>query len=237
LTRNRVLVWDGCVNVRDLGGLPLAGSGETKFRVVVRADSIGGLTEEGWRALRNYGVQSAVDLRADEEVAQDARRAAPIPVVRAPIVPWEIAPLADNWPSMRVGYLALLERFRPQFVRAVAAIATAEEPIVIHCQGGRDRTGLVVALVLALAGVDAETIAADHALSDANWAPFLDAWYAEAETEEERERRRHITRPAGRTMVEILGEVDSRHGGPDAYLREGGVTGEQLDRLVLRLRP
>jgi protein-tyrosine phosphatase len=182
-------------------------------------------------------VQSAVDLRSDEEVAEDVPRAAPFPVLRAPIVPWEVTGFAREWPSMRVGYLALLDHFRPQFVRAVAAVARAEAPIVIHCQGGRDRTGLVVALVLSLAGVDAETIAADHALSDENWAPFLATWYAEAESEAELERRRRIARPAGRTMAEILGEVDSRYGGPRRYLVDAGASEQDLDSLVLRLRP
>jgi protein-tyrosine phosphatase len=237
LTRDRVLVWDGCVNVRDLGGLPLADGRETRFGVVVRADSIGGLTEKGWRALREYGVESAVDLRADEEVAEDSPRTAPIPVVRFPIVPWHIAHLAHDWPSMRVGYLAVLEHFRSQFAQAVGAIATVEAPVVVHCQGGRDRTGLVVALVLALAGVDAETIAADHAASDENWAPLLDRWFAEAESEQELERRHQIARPAGRTMVEVLAEVDGRYGGPAAYLLGAGASEDDLDKLVLRLRP
>jgi protein-tyrosine phosphatase len=236
LTRDRVLEWDGCVNVRDLGGLPLEG-GETRFGVVVRADSIGGLTDPGWRALHAYGVRSAVDLRADEEVAEDAPRDAPIPVTRVPIVPWEIPELAGDWPSMRVGYLAVLEHFRPRFAQAVTAVATAEAPIVIHCQGGRDRTGLVVALVLALAGVEPETIAADHAESDENWAPLLDDWFAAAESDQERERRRRIARPAGRTMVEILAEVDALYGGPRPYLSGGGASDEDIDMLVLRLRP
>jgi hypothetical protein len=51
LSPDRVLAWDGCVNVRDLGGLPLNGGGETQFGVVVRADSVRGLTERGWQAL------------------------------------------------------------------------------------------------------------------------------------------------------------------------------------------
>ena len=224
------------MNVRDLGGLPCEGGGETRFGVVVRADSIGGLSEEGWRALRAHGVQSAVDLRADTEVAEDAPRSAPVPVVRAPIVPWELGDLAQDWPSMHVGYLALLEHFQPAFARALTAVATADAPVVVHCQGGRDRTGLVVALMLALVGVDSETIAADHALSDENWAPFLDDWFAEAESEAERERRRRIARPAGRTMVGILAEVDARYGGPRAYLLQAGVSEGDLDRIVLRLR-
>jgi protein-tyrosine phosphatase len=235
LTRERVLVWDGCVNVRDLGGLPIRGGGETRYGVIVRADSIRGLTERGWAELTKYGVRSAVDLRADDEVAEDPAGDAPIPVRRIPITPWELAELTHDWPSMRVGYLALLDHFRTQFADAVSALATADGPVVVHCQGGRDRTGLVVALTLHLVGVDAETIALDHAKSDENWGPFLEAWFAEASSEAELERRRRIARPAGRTMVDILAEVDSRYGGPRRYLLDSGAFPGDLDRLVLRL--
>jgi protein-tyrosine phosphatase len=235
LTRERVLVWDGCVNVRDLGGLPIVGGGETRYGVIVRADSIRGLTEGGWAALTEYGVRSAVDLRADDEVAEDPGGDAPIPVLRVPITPWELGELAHDWPSMRIGYLALLDRFRTQFADAISTLATADGPVVVHCQGGRDRTGLVVALALQLVGVDPETIAADHARSDENWAPFLNAWYEEAPTEEERERRRRIARPAGRTMAQVLAEVDTRYGGPRRYLLDAGASREHLHSLVLRL--
>lgn len=232
MTRNRVLVWDGCVNVRDLGGLPLEGGGETQFGVVVRADSIRGLTELGWQALLDYGVGSAIDLRAADELAADPQVEAPIPVVHAPLAPSNL-----DWSSMRAGYLDLLETFRPQFARVVTLVARAERPVVVHCQGGRDRTGLVVALVLALAGVDFETIATDHELSEENWAPYLDAWYAEAESEQELERRRRVTAPAGRAMVAVLEEVAARYGSPRLYLVSGGASEEDLDRLVLRSRP
>jgi protein-tyrosine phosphatase len=156
-------------------------------------------------------------------------------VLRVPITPWEIADLAYDWPSMHVGYLALLEHFRTQFADAVSALATADGPVVVHCQGGRDRTGLVVALVLHLVGVDVETIALDHARSDENWEPFLEAWFAEAPTAEELERRRRIARPAGRTMVDILEEVDSRYGGPRRYLLGSGASEQDIDSLVLTL--
>jgi protein-tyrosine phosphatase len=231
LTRERVLSWDGCVNVRDLGGLPLAGGGQTCFDVVVRADSIRGLTERGWRDLVDYGVLSAIDLRAPDELAADEPSIeAPIPVAHAPLAPSNL-----DWPAMRDGYLGLLESARPRFVRVIGLVAKAETPVVVHCQGGRDRTGLVAALLLALAGVDYETIAADHALSDENWAPYLDAFYAEAETQDERERRRRITAPAGRTMAEILEDVERRYGGVRRYLVGGGAAREDLNRVVLRL--
>jgi len=226
LNRDCVLVWDGCVNVRDLGGLPLAGGGETSFGVVVRADSIRGLTGRGWQALLDYGIVSAIDLRAPDELAADPPVDAPIPVTHLPLAPSNL-----DWWSMRDGYLGLLESSHARLVEAMALLARAETPVVVHCQGGRDRTGLVVALLLAAAGVDFETIAADHALSDESWAPYLDAFYAEADTAQERERRRRITAPAGRTMAETLGEVDRRYGGVRRYLEQ-----VDLDSLVLRLR-
>lgn len=227
MTRDRVLVWDGCVNVRDLGGLPLEDGGETRFGVVVRADSIRGLTERGWQALLEYGVRSAVDLRAEDELAADPPGEAPIPVAHLPLAPSNL-----DWPSVRAGYVGLLENYRPQFAEAATAIARADEAVVVHCQGGRDRTGVLVGLLLRLAGVELDAIVADHVRSEESWAPYLDAWYAAAETEEELARRHRVSAPAGRAMAEVLEHVDARYGGPAAYL--GGA--EALDRLVLRLR-
>src|SRR5204863_1031520 len=119
---------DGCVNVRDLGGLPLAGGGETSFGVLVRGDSIGGLTDKGWAALQDYGVTTVVDLRGDHEL-EEFRRGGdqPVPVTRIPITP-SAGPGCD-WPSMLEAYLGVLEEFRGQFAAAVAAIAAAEPPV------------------------------------------------------------------------------------------------------------
>jgi hypothetical protein len=57
--RERVLAWDGCINVRDLGGLPTEDGRETRFGIVVRADAIRGLTDKGLKALADYGVRLA----------------------------------------------------------------------------------------------------------------------------------------------------------------------------------
>jgi hypothetical protein len=225
--RERVLVWDGCVNVRDLGGLPLAGGGETRFGVVVRADSIAGLTARGWRALQDYGVRTAIDLRGDHELEGAAK--GPIPVTRIPITP--LSGPAWEWPSMLEAYLAVLDEFRPQFAAVVDALAAADPPVVVHCLGGRDRTGLVTALILSAAGVGVDAIAADHGLSDESLAPHNLTWFEEAPDEAEAGRRRRIAQPAGRTMAAVLGEVERRYGGPAGYLRASG-----LDTLVLRLR-
>jgi hypothetical protein len=86
--------------------------------------------------------------------------------------------------------------------------------------------------MLRLAGVPLDVIAADHALSDENWAPQNAHWLAEAADEWERERRRRIIQPAGETMAAVLDGLDVRD-----YLLAGGVTVGDLDTLVVRLRP
>jgi protein-tyrosine phosphatase len=229
--RSRVLAWDGCVNVRDLGGLPLEGGGETRFGVCVRADSIRALTGEGWRALADYGVRLAVDLRGDAEVADDPPAELPIEVVRFS-VPGEEVPEVREWPSMLEAYRAFLRRFRPEFAGAAGAVAREDGPVVVHCYGGRDRTGLACALMLRLAGVPLDVIAADHALSDEHLAPLTGRWHEDAPDEPTRQRRRRVTTPAGRTMAEVLAGLDVR-----GYLLAGGAAPAELDTLVLRLRP
>jgi hypothetical protein len=236
LTAARVLAWDGCVNVRDLGGLATQDGAETRFGVVVRADSIRALTPKGWGALVSFGVRRAIDLRADAEVAADRPEAPPIPVVRVPIVPWETA-AGHDWPSMREGYLVVLEHFRDRFARVVDELAASKGPVVVHCMGGRDRTGLAVALVLRLAGVAPTTIAEDHAESDGNWAPFLGRWYAEAKTRPELERRRRIAAPAGTAMVDVLAELESRYGGVPEYLLAAGADAAAIGEVRRRLVP
>jgi protein-tyrosine phosphatase len=233
LTRStsRVLAWDGCINVRELGGLPLEGGGETRCGVAVRADSIRTLTDEGWRAVAAYGVRVAVDLRGDDELEDDPPAELPIDVVRFPM-PGNEVPVVWEWPSMQVAYLGLLDRFRRELAGAAMTVSRAEAPVVIHCQGGRDRTGLASALILRLAGVPLEAIAADHALSDENWAPHSEEWYAEAPDEWERERRRRVTQPAGKTMADVLAGLDVRE-----YLAGGGVSTTDLDTLVVKLCP
>jgi hypothetical protein len=216
--------------VRDLGGLPLEGGGETRFGVAVRADSIRTLTDAGWRALADYGVRLAIDLRGDDELALDPPGDVPIDVQREPVA-GGMVPIVWEWPTMLVAYRGLLEHFAPRFAETVTAVARSESPVVVHCQGGRDRTGLASALMLRLAGVPLDVIAADHAISDVNWAPQNEQWLAQAPDEWERERRRRIIQPAGETMARVLDGLDV----PD-YLRAAGAEDRYLDILVVRLR-
>ena len=231
---DRILRWDGCVNVRDLGGLPLADGGETAYRVVVRADWLPGLSETGRRALVDYGVSLIVDLRPAREDSEDEFEPLPVPVVRQAMDPRPVR-AAWEWPSMREAYLALADSYRRSLARALTALGDAEPPAAIHCAGGRDRTGIACGMALWLAGVEPDVIAADHALSDESWAPHNDEWLAEAPDERERERRRRILQPAGRTLAEVLEEIE-RSDGIRAFLLGAGADERALDRLVARLR-
>jgi hypothetical protein len=136
---------------------------------------------------------------------------------------------------MREAYVALADRYRGELAQALTLLGDAEPPAAIHCAGGRDRTGIACGMALWLAGVEPDAIAADHALSDESWAPFNEKWLAEAPDEAERERRRRISLPAGRTLVDVLEGIEETEG-IRARLLGAGAGEAALDRLVARLR-
>jgi hypothetical protein len=215
--------------------LPLFGGGETAYRVVVRADSLPGLTEAGRRSLVDYGVTLVVNLRPQLEGEDEAPvEALPVPVLRTPMDPRPI-PAAWDWPTMRDAYLALADHYREELARALTALGDADPPAAIHCAGGRDRTGIACGMALWLAGAEPDAIAADHALSDESWAPFNEEWLEGAPDETERERRRRISKPAGRTLVDVLEEIEQREGIRNRLLA-AGADEASLERLVTRLR-
>jgi protein-tyrosine phosphatase len=247
LQPERTLIWDGCVNVRDLGGHATEDGRTTRFGAVVRADSVRTLTDAGWDALLAYGVSRIVDLRLHSELALDPPRELSVEVVHVPLMheiddeEWvEIDAIGDAQPdaaaSTRAVYLEFLERRRPQFAQAFAAVAGAPEgTVVVHCHSGKDRTGLVVALLLRAVGVDIETIAADYALSGPNLREQLVTWVAAADDDVERERRRRIGSAPAEAMVAVLEELERRYGSVREYLHAAGVQAETLDRATARL--
>ena len=243
----RRLAWDGCANVRDLGGHTTVAGGATRFGSVVRADLIRRLSDSGWRALVNYGVRTIVDLRFREELEADPPAELPVDVVHISLLGTideeygtELDALARSAGSVADGtkavYLEFLERFRPNFAAAIRAIADAPDGgVLVHCAGGKDRTGLVVALLLSLAGVPREDIAADYALSERNLAERTAAWLAGAGDDEERERIARIAACPPEAMHGVLDELDRRYGGVREYLRAAGLTDDELDRAASRL--
>jgi protein-tyrosine phosphatase len=242
----RTLRWDGCVNVRDLGGLPLPG-GTTRRGAVVRSDNARRLTDAGWQALADHGVRTVVDLRWPEEIADDPPAALPIEAVNVSLfgnldqdyfkeLDARVAPL-ETAERVRETYLEFLELCRANFAAAIAAVADAPEGgVLIHCAAGKDRTGLISALLLALAGVPEETIAEDYAESEANLAELTAKWIAEAPDDAERQHRRHLAVTPREAMLGVLAALDERYGGVRGYLLAAGASAGTLDRAAARLR-
>lgn len=246
----RQLAWDGCLNVRDLGGHPTSDGGETRFGAIVRTDTVHGLSDDGWRSLVDYGIGTIVDLRGDHERADDPPRALDISVVHAPFMEanegeWraidaeleQVNAQAAGASRTREVYLIFLEHFRDNVGAAFRAVARApEDGVVIHCVGGKDRTGLLTAFLLHVAGVDVDEIAADYALSEERLRPRTQAWLDAAETEAEREEILHISRTPAEVIPGVFEELGRRYGGVEAYLRAAGVDDDDLAQARARLR-
>jgi protein tyrosine/serine phosphatase len=242
------LVWDGCINVRDLGGLGAVGGATTQHGRVVRADNLRKLSEQGRQALVDHGVARVVDLRFPEELAEDPEGDLPVEVVHVSLFgdnrtpEWQAeqnaamddAATAEEY--LVWSYGAFLDRYRGKFAAAVQAIADAPDgAVVVHCLGGKDRTGLITALLLRIAGVPAEAVGEEYALTEAALAPTTAAWIAQGPDEADR-RRRELLRPApASVMVDVLRGLDERYGGVGEYLRGAGVTDDSLERIRDRL--
>jgi protein-tyrosine phosphatase len=168
----RDLDWDGCFNVRDLGGLATVDGAATRWGALVRADALDGLTSAGWAALVGHGVRTVVDLRNDDELGPDAApRPAAVTTFHLPLDGTEDREFWDVWDrgpqfGTPLYYQPHLERFPERSARVITAIANARPGgVAFHCGGGRDRAGQIAMLVLALVGVSPEEIVADYELS------------------------------------------------------------------------
>jgi protein-tyrosine phosphatase len=225
---SRHLDWQGCFNARDLGGLPLVDGGETRWGQLIRSDS---LDQVEWSVVRDYGVRTVIDLRNDDE-----RAAAPKHALHIPLDVSEDREFWDVWASgwqfgTPLYYGPHLERFPERSAAVLRAIARAEPGgVVFHCGGGRDRVGQIAMLVLALAGVSAEHIAADYALSYER----LPALYAARGEEDQRPSIEAHLAERGTTVEEVL--IDTlRSIDVEEVLRAGGSTDEELAAVRSRL--
>ena len=160
------LTWDGCVNVRDLGGL-----GRVKPRAVVRMEAPTRLTAIGWAEAWAHGVRTIVDLRDSDEGEPDGTpRPAGMTTVRVPLDPVG-TPFYEHWQKIDnlaspLYFPAMLAEHPGRIVTAVRAIANAAPGcVVFHCAGGKDRTGLMALVLLTLAEATPEEIIADYLLS------------------------------------------------------------------------
>lgn len=234
---DRHLEWDGCFNVRDLGGLPAAGGRRIRRGAVVRADAVDRLSAAGWSALVAHGVRTVIDLRnEDERGPQAAPRPEAIVTLNLPLDGVEESEFWDEWASgaqfaTPLYYRAHLDRLPERSARVIAAIAQARPGgVLFHCVGGRDRTGQIAMLLLALAGVEPEEIAADYALSTERLRRRYAALGEQDQGPEIEDFLRREGTSAREVIVSTLASVDV-----EARLRAGGLRDEDAAELRARL--
>lgn len=233
---SRQLDWPDLRNARDLGGLPAA-DGPTRFGRIVRSDDLNGLTEAGRRAMFDHGIATIVDLRGPVE-----RRLSPPALGDHPgyrhlsIVEDEALGSSSELGTVADSYIWMLGAMRARVGVVLHAIAAAPPGgVVVHCFAGKDRTGVVSALLLSVAGVTRDAIAEDYALSHQALRPLLDEWIsAESDPEvQDQMRRRFQCDP--QTMTAVLEHLDQDYGGVDGYLAAIGVDASTQERLRARL--
>jgi protein tyrosine/serine phosphatase len=241
------LAWEGCLNVRDLGGLPTEDGRRTRAGAVVRSDNVRGLTDAGWRALADHGVTRIVDLRWPEELAEDQPRDVDIDVVHVSVLgetydagyvaelDAHLASVDDVADHYAWSYVDFLERYRNRFGLAFAAVADADGTVVVHCMGGKDRTGIVSALLLRLAGVRLDAIGEDYAVTAANLEPSTSKWIPAITDEVARAKWEKLRDTPADAMVRVVEEIEARYGDVASYLRAAGLTDAQIERLRERL--
>lgn len=239
----RHLAWADCRNARDLGGLPASAGGMTRWGAVVRSDSLDRLTADGWRALVAHGARTIVDLRSAIEREAEAY-ACGLPVLHVPIEDDTDEEFISEWRPFSTPhyYAAALARWPERTAAAVRAVARAGAGgVVVHCGMGRDRTGLVTMLLLALVGVAPEDIADDYELTAARQPPMdVDAFLrspsrvnarSRRQLEEDlaTERRRRANRTDREAILDTLAALDV-----SGYLRAAGL--EERDVAGVRSR-
>ena len=256
---SRWLDLDGVANARDLGGLPLAGGGVTASGVVLRSDNLQGLTPADVRRLVDeMGVAVVVDLRTGVEVGLEG----PGPLVadgRVDIRHRDLYPeLGDNtdagaddaqfpWvaargrtgeesPAVRA-YLGYLRDRPDSILGALRDIAHAPGATVVHCAAGKDRTGVVCMLALAVAGATREAIVADFEATGERIGALMARLRASPTYADDlRGRADAAHAPRRETMERVLAVLDERHGGPLGWLERAGLAAADAEALRRRLQ-
>ena len=234
----RVLDIPALLNARDLGGYPMLDGSRTRWRSLLRSDDLAQLTPHGLQALADYGVETVVDLRWDEEIALSP---SPIVAEGCDIHYVHVSLLASNpgeWRRLIQSCekerwkCVVLEHARPELRQVLQTIAAASpRPLLFHCVAGKDRTGLIAALLLALADVRPDAIAYDYAASTHMLSDAYLKRYANSDPSDILESVR-CPEEGVHNMLEYL----QREGGIRSYLQKIGLAGGEIDRLRARLR-
>ena len=248
---------EGAVNVRDLGGLPTIDGRTTRTGVLLRADNLQGLTAaDVQRLTRDVGLRTVVDLRTTGELHLEGDgplRATdvthhhlsllpevedePDEVEAEGAVPHRTDRAGRSPTDMTGYYVGYVEDVPANLAAALLVLADpAAGPVLVHCAAGKDRTGVVVALALSLAGVRREAVVADYVrsaerieavLARLQASPTYGPGLAGVEPDD--------LRPNADSMERFLDHVDSAYGGPHGLAMTIGVDEQAVARLAARL--
>jgi protein-tyrosine phosphatase len=224
----------GSLNFRDVGGLP-AGSGRTRSGVLYRSGNLAHVDDAGFQALRGLGLRRVIDLRDDEEVRWAPSRVDGVDLVtqRVPLFLGSVASFFEEDVDLPGLYSRLIEESADRVVEVVRGVLQ-DQPVLVHCTVGKDRTGVTVALTLAAAGVDTEAIIADYARTETllpasrnrEVVTRLRAIHPEAVHLEEL-----ATRSPAPVMRELLERLAAVFGSPTDYLRAHGLGEDEIAEL------
>ncbi|MFG6445125.1 tyrosine-protein phosphatase [Microbacterium sp. P06] len=224
----------GVLNFRDIGGLP-AGDGQTRSGVLYRSGNLATVDESGFEALRALRLRRIIDLRDDEEVERSPSLVDGLDLTteRVPVFLGSITSFFENDVSLAELYSSLIVEAADRVVEVVRSIIV-DQPVLVHCTVGKDRTGVTVALALAAAGVDLDAIVADYARTEkmlpaarnTEVVARLRAMHPEAVHLEEL-----ATRSPARVMRGLLKRLTDEYGSPSDYLRAHALDRDEISEL------
>lgn len=233
-----IISLEGGYNFRDLGGYPAYEGRQTRYGLVYRSGGLHKLTEAGRAELNRLGIRASFDLREAYEVESNGVDAcgAGVQVIAAPTgldVKTMVETIKTNPLSFRMAdfYLSSFDprvEYHGALFRQI--LANLNAPLVFHCSAGKDRTGIVAALLLRVVGVPDDIIIQDYALTAQHLGVYL---------EEQQAHYRSLGAPQA-VIDEILGSpaeniarllryLDEKWGSAEAYLQAGGVTESELE--------
>ena len=182
-----------------------------------------------------YGVTTVIDLRSEREVAADGPwPAGGLKHVNVPIVDDASLRELGETPDMLERYLETIHERRHAFRDVFSAVAEADGTVLFHCFAGKDRTGVVAAMMLALAGVAVADIAEDFAETDRRLASRYELWIAAAPAGKREAVRSELVCPPER-IAAVLDHLERGWGGVAGYLAACGLAPAAIDRVAARL--
>ena len=240
--RDRRLHCEPCLNIRDVGGYQTSDGATIRWRTLLRGDNLCNLTPEASAALLEHGLRTVIDLRYIVEVEAAVHPFGPRGAHTEVVDYWHLPLRHPDDAELDVAYRAAqslaeiyqvyLDQGRHRFAAIVRAFAEAPDgAVIIHCHVGKDRTGIVVALLLALAGVPTETIVDDYALS----AGYLQPLFEELKRSDPATNDT-LWHSRPETMQAWLDRLHTVHGGPEQYLLAAGLSADEIERVRARLR-